>query len=94
MTTDTQNAALEAQLTELVESETPTYIVYDKDDEEPPQHRLVSPSEVWEAKDGSLILSAYDHGRDHPRSFRLDRIEAIHDAPSGTNYIGIDRKDS
>lgn len=73
-------------------NEVPLMIVYEKTDE-PPQHRLVSPSEVWEAKDSSLILSAFDHGREEPRSFRLDRIERIYDAPDDTDYIAIERKD-
>lgn len=72
-------------------NETPVMIVYEKTNE-PAQHRLVSPSEVWEAKDSSLILSAYDHGREEPRSFRLDRIERIYDAPD-VDYIAIERKD-
>jgi predicted DNA-binding transcriptional regulator YafY len=48
---------------------------------------------VWEAKDSSLILSAYDHGREEPRSFRLDRIIRTYDAPD-VEYVEIERRQS
>lgn len=79
------------ELDNAVASETPVFIVYAKTDE-PPQNRLVSPSEIWEAKDSSLILSAFDHGREEPRSFRLDKIERVYDAPLDTDYIAIEKR--
>lgn len=81
------------ELDTAIAAEMPVFIVYAKTDE-PAQHRLVSPSEVWEAKDSSLILSAFDHGREEPRSFRLDKIERVYGAPLDTDYIAIERKES
>lgn len=85
-----QDVGIAATLDYAASARVPIMLVYEKPDEEP-QHRLVSPSEVWEAKDSSLILSAYDHGREEPRSFRLDRIERIYDAPD-VEYVEIERR--
>lgn len=67
-------APLDEILETAIATKQPLRILYAKPDEAASE-RIVSPSEVWEAKDSSLILSAFDHGRDEPRSFRLDRIE-------------------
>lgn len=92
ITDSAQDLGLTATLDYAASARVPIMLVYEKPDEEP-QHRLVSPSEVWEAKDSSLILSAYDHGREEPRSFRLDRIERIYDAPD-VEYVEIEKRQS
>jgi predicted DNA-binding transcriptional regulator YafY len=87
-----ESAGITATLDYAASARVPIMLVYEKPDEEP-QHRLISPSEVWEAKDSSLILSAYDHGREEPRSFRLDRIIRTYDAPD-VEYVEIERRQS
>lgn len=94
MTTLTEVAGdVAVELDAALAAQVPVMLVYQKPGDEPPQHRLVSPSEVWEAKDSALILSAFDHGRDEPRSFRLDRIERVYEAPEGTDYQEMPTRD-
>lgn len=88
----TLTAALDEALQDAIDAREPVQITYAKPDEGAVE-RIVSPSEIWEAKDSALILSAFDHGRDEPRSFRLDRIERVSEPDEPVEFVEMPTRD-
>lgn len=80
-------------LDEAIRQQVPVELSYRKADAKTPEARIVSPSELWEAKDSSFILSAFDHGRDEPRSFRLDRIESVSEPSESVEFVEMPTRD-
>lgn len=71
---------LRAELEQAISAEQPVMITYVSVDGEWTT-RTIEPYELFRTRDGHLIVRAMDRLRDEPRSFRLDRIEALNPFP-------------
>jgi len=88
----TPSTALDEALQDAIDARETVQIAYAKPNEKAVE-RIVSPSEIWEAKDSALILSAFDHSRDEPRSFRLDRIESVSEPSESVEFVEMPTRD-